>query len=213
MNQRDFYLKGELQNLERQLAFLRIDWLHRLRSEEFCDRKTLKSGEMTTVNNNNDCTGKAIKFHLPVLWSPWILCVLAPPLPLCFGDGGICVLVAALWQLLTCYRKRIITATCQVSWALKIWVLCQQKSFLSSIDLIRVFKDLLIVYFSLQNTKCIYLQARATLKDPAEMAVSTFWLLLLPFELNGRTTVTANTANAISHVELRLIRKSLDKSA
>lgn len=80
---------------------------------------------------------------------------------------------------------------------------------------LKFFKDLLwmIVYFSLQNTKCIYLQARGTLKDPAEMAVSTFSLLLLPFELSGKTTVTANTANAISQVELRLIRKSLDKSA
>lgn len=71
----------------------------------------------------------------------------------------------------------------------------------------------MIVYFSLQKTKCFFLLARATLKDPAEMAVSAFSLPLLPFELNGKTTVTANTANAISHVELRLITKSLDKSA
>lgn len=170
---------------------------------------------MTRVNNNNDGSDKAIKFHLPVLWSPWILCVLAPPLPLCFGDGGICVLVAALWQLMTCYRKQIITAPCREHWALKIGVLCQQKSFLSLIDLIGAFKDFwwMIAYFSLQNTKCLYLLARATLKALAQMAVWTSSLLLLPFELNEKTTVTANTANGISHVELHLIRKSLDKSA
>lgn len=158
------------------------------------------------IRVNNDGSNKAIKFHLPVLWSPWIPCVLTPHRPLCFGDGGICVLVAALWQLMTCYRKQIITAPYWVCWALKIWVLRQQKSFLFSIDLIRAFKDLwwMIVYFPLQNTKCIYLLARATLPDPAEMAVSTSSLPLFPFELNGKTTVTVNTANTISHVELRL---------
>lgn len=134
---------------------------------------------MTRVNNHND--GKAIKFHLPVLWSPWILCVLAPPLPLCFGDGGICVQVAALWQLMTCYRKQIITAPCRVRWGLKIGVLCQQKSFLSSIDLIRAFKDLcwMIVYFSLQNASICWLElpCETPLRWPFQLLHFLFCLL------------------------------------
>lgn len=48
--------------------------------------------------------------HLPVVGPPWILGP-DPPLPLYFGDGGICVQVAALWQLMTFYRKPMVRAT------------------------------------------------------------------------------------------------------